>query len=145
MDQFDAALSDEWEDCLPLLAEVHAKHPSLTIGVTADTIAEFGGPEAFVFKMAAPEQGCCCDPCSLCEAGKEHEVPLYCDDYTCLTCEARELLSDPVVKFDGLAAWFLRETGFMRPGKSVPAAMHQHTDEERRAAWVAWWEEHPNV
>ncbi len=44
-----------------------------------------------------------------------------------------------VESFDRVAAEFYRETGVIRPGKSVPLAMNPPwTEEERRDRWDAW-------
>ena len=45
----------------------------------------------------------------------------------------------PTDAFERLADAFLRDTGFMRPGKSVPCEMEEiMTEEERRTAWNEW-------
>jgi len=61
-------------------------------GVDQDIVDEHGGTEAFARDMVAT--GCCCEPCSLCEEDKPHEVPHDCRDYRCLGCDAKEYLSD---------------------------------------------------
>ena len=46
---------------------------------------------------------------------------------------------DPVDAFERIAEAFLRETGFMRPGKSIPLEMSNvHSDDMRALAWEAW-------
>lgn len=63
---------------------------ALTGGVTADMVEDAGG--IYEFAVGCAEGGCCCEPCSLCEEGKEHDVGHECMDYICLGCDAWEYL-----------------------------------------------------
>lgn len=48
-------------------------------------------------------------------------------------------LSDPldsVKRFEDIAEWFYRETGYLRPGKDDARGLH--TDEERRERFERW-------
>lgn len=48
-------------------------------------------------------------------------------------------LSDPTATFDRIADEFYRDTGFMRPGKSMPLEMCGVVNEQRReVAWAEW-------
>lgn len=47
--------------------------------------------------------------------------------------------NDPNATFEDIATWFQSETGFMRPGKSLPIEMGDQ-DRERKSAWDAWAE-----
>jgi hypothetical protein len=48
---------------------------------------------------------------------------------------------DHTEKFDHWAEIFRRETGLMRPGKSVPLAMGGQDEEERHARYRKWVEQ----
>ena len=77
-------------DHLPGTAEVAALAEVLTDGVTEDFVVEAGGLLAFADGCA--EGGCACEPCSLCERQEPHELGHDCRDYTCMGCEANDLL-----------------------------------------------------
>lgn len=48
-------------------------------------------------------------------------------------------------RFERVAEEFRRDTGFLRPGKSVPLAMGGSNEEERDAAWRAWSQKRLNA
>ena len=49
-------------------------------------------------------------------------------------------MSDTLQDWENEASAFLKATGFLRPGKDVPAAMNPSDDymEQRQLAWRAW-------
>jgi hypothetical protein len=54
------------------------------------------------------------------------------------------MTEDATERFERIAALFQRDTGYMRPGKDVPAVLsYAGYEEERRAAWDKWRTEHP--